>query len=92
MFKYKIDVLQELKKKGFTTTALRREKLLSEDTIQSLRKGKMIGINALDIICALLEKQPASVIKFECEPKLSERVEDARKNSKEYKRNIKPKQ
>ena len=92
MFTYKIDILQELKKKGFTTTALRREKLLSEVTIQALRKKEMIGINALDIVCALLEKQPASVIHFECEPKLLERVEKARQNSKEYKRNIKPKQ
>lgn len=92
MFTYKIDVLQELKKKGFTTTALRREKLLSEDTIQSLRKGKMIGINTLDIICEILDKQPASVIHFEHDPEVQKKIEDARKNSKEYKRNLKPKQ
>lgn len=92
MFTYKIDVLQELKKKGFTTTALRREGILSENTIQRLRSSTMIGINALDIICEILDKQPASVIHFEHDPEVQKTIEKARKNSKEYKRNVKPKQ
>jgi putative transcriptional regulator len=92
MFKYKIDVLQELKKKGFTTTALRREGILSENTIQRLRSKTMIGINALDIICEILDKQPSSVIHFEHDPEVQKTIEEARKNSKEYKRNLKPKQ
>ena len=92
MFTYKIDVLQELKKKGFTTTALRREGILSENTIQRLRNSTMIGINALDIICEILDKQPASVIHFEHDPEVQKTIEKARQNSKEYKRNVKPKQ
>ena len=92
MFTYKIDVLQELKKKGFTTTALRREGILSENTIQRLRSSTMIGINALDIICEILDKQPASVIHFEHDPEVQKTIEKARQNSKEYKRNVKLKQ
>jgi putative transcriptional regulator len=35
---YKIDVLQSLKDKGYNTTKMRREKLLAEGSIQSLRE------------------------------------------------------
>ena len=37
--KYKINVLDSLKEKGYTTYTLRKEKLLSESTIQKLRVG-----------------------------------------------------
>ena len=41
--KYKIDMLAALKDAGYNTTRLRREKLLSESTIQALRIGKMVS-------------------------------------------------
>lgn len=63
MLKYKIDVLDTLKESGYTTTKLRKEKLLGENAIQSLRHGEMIGIIALDKICTLLDMQPGNIIK-----------------------------
>ena len=42
---YKIDVLDMLKKEGYTQTTLRKEKLIGQDAIQKMRKGEMIGIN-----------------------------------------------
>ena len=42
--KYKIDMLAALKDAGYNTTRLRREKLLSESTIQALRIGKMVSL------------------------------------------------
>lgn len=59
---YKIDVLEALKEKGFTTYNLRKDKLLSESTIQSLRNKKPISWDNLDRICSLLNCQPADII------------------------------
>lgn len=64
MFVYKFDVLKTLKENGYNTTKLRREKLLGENAIQSLRRGEMVGIIALEKICALLDMQPGNIIKY----------------------------
>lgn len=64
MLTYKIDVLETLKESGYNTTRLRKEKLLGENAIQSLRRGEMVGIIALEKICALLNMQPGNIIKY----------------------------
>lgn len=64
MLIYKINVLDQLKDAGYNTNTLRKEKLLSEATIQALRTNKMIGINSLDKICELLDMQPQHIIKY----------------------------
>lgn len=64
MLTYKIDVLETLKESGYNTTRLRKEKLLGENAIQSLRCGEMVGIIALEKICALLDMQPGNIIKY----------------------------
>lgn len=61
---YKFDVLQALKEKGYNTNRLRKEKLLSEGVIQSLREGKAISFNNLDKLCKLLDCQPNDIIKY----------------------------
>lgn len=61
---YKINVLETLKENGYNTTRLRKEKLLGENAIQSLRRGEMVGIIALEKICSLLNAQPGSIIKY----------------------------
>ena len=64
MFVYKFDVLEALKEAGYNTTRLRKEKLLGENAIQSLGKGEMVGIIALEKICKLLDMQPGNIIKY----------------------------
>lgn len=64
MLVYKIDVLESLKEAGYTTTRLRREKLLGENAIQYIREGKPVGAKALDNICRLLDMQPGNIIKY----------------------------
>ena len=56
--KYRIDVLQALKDKGYHPYRLRKEKLLAESTIQKLREGKPINWANIAQICELLECQP----------------------------------
>lgn len=64
MLEYRIDVLEYLKKAGYTTTRLRKEKLLNESAIQYLREGKPVGAKALDNICKLLKLQPGDILKY----------------------------
>lgn len=63
--KYKIDVQQELKKAGYSTYRLRKEKLLPEATIQALREKRPISFKALSVICKLLNCQPGDIIEYE---------------------------
>lgn len=64
MLQYKIDVLETLKENGYNTNRLRKEKLLGENAIQSLRKNEIVGIIALEKICTLLDMQPGNIIKY----------------------------
>ena len=64
MIRYKFDILAQLKEKGYHTGRLRREKLLSESSIQFLRQGKMINMISLERICAMLELQPGDIIEY----------------------------
>lgn len=64
MFVYKFDVLENLKESGYSTARLRKEKLLGENAIQSLRRGEMVGMKAFEKICKLLDMQPGNIIKY----------------------------
>lgn len=64
MLTYKINVLETLKESGYNTTRLRKERLLGENAIQSLRRGDMVGIITLEKVCALLDMQPGNIIKY----------------------------
>ena len=62
---YRIDILAELKNKGYNTTRLRKERLLSEGMIQSLRDHKPISWNNIEKICMLLNCQPGDILIIE---------------------------
>lgn len=70
--KYRINVLLFLKEAGYNTNKIRKEKLLSEGTLQSLRNGKYISMNAIDKICRLLECQPSDLLEYTKEDKQAE--------------------
>ena len=61
---YKIDVLAALKEAGYNTNRIRKEKLLSEGVLQSLRSKKYISMDNLSRICELLDCPPADIIEF----------------------------
>lgn len=65
--KYRINVLTELKNAGYNTNRLRKEKLLSEGTIQSIREGKIINAANLAKLCKLLNCQPGDILEYEGE-------------------------
>ena len=65
MIKYKIDILKELKSAGFTTYRLRKEKLLSEGTVQKIRENSTgLTLEVVDRICTLLHCQPGDLIEW----------------------------
>lgn len=63
--RYKVDILAELKKKGYSSTRIREEKLIGQSYLQQLRRGELVSWKALDTICALLECQPGDLIEFQ---------------------------
>lgn len=64
MIFYKINVLQELKVKGFNQTKIQRENLLPNQTITNIKNGKSITLDTLNKICCMLKMQPGDIIGF----------------------------
>ena len=69
----KIDILAELKKKGYSSTRIREEKLIGQSYLQQLRRGELVSWKTLDTICTLLECQPGDLVEFVREADVSER-------------------
>jgi putative transcriptional regulator len=61
---FKIKVLDALKEKGYSTYSLRKEKLLSESTIQKLRAGEGVSWENIETLCKLLDCQPANLMEY----------------------------
>ena len=76
MICYKVDVLEKLKENGFTSYIIRKEKLLSENTLQKLRKKESISFDSLNTICILLGCAPADLIDLEITPEEKEKYFD----------------
>ena len=65
MFSYKIDVLKALSERGYTSTRMRKEKIMSEATMQNLRKCKGITTDTINTICIILRCQPSDILEIE---------------------------
>ena len=64
MFSYKIDVLKALSERGYTSTRMRKEKIMSQATMQSIREGRGITTDTLNTICTILRCQPSDVLEI----------------------------
>jgi len=62
---YKIDVLKELKEKGYNTNRLRKEKLMGEATIQKIRENQLVSWANIDTICTLLDCNVGDVVEHQ---------------------------
>ena len=65
--RYKINVLDALKEKGYSSYTLRKEKLLSESTIQKLREGEGVAWDNLDTLCRLLDCDISELLEYQKE-------------------------
>ena len=61
---YKINVLDALKKAGYNTNIIRKEKIMGESMLQKLRQGQMVSWATLETLCELLNCQPADIIEY----------------------------
>lgn len=65
MVRYKIDVLAELKKAGWSSYRLQNEKVLSHNTYSRIvNKDTGINMESLNRICVILRCQPSDVIEI----------------------------
>ena len=62
--KYKADIMAALKEAGYTSTRLRREKLLGESYMQQLRRGDLVSWKAMDTLCGLLNCKPGDLLEY----------------------------
>ena len=65
--RYKIDVLAALKEAGYSSYRLRKEKLLSESTLQKLRDGIIVSVDVIEQLCGLLNCQPGDLLEHKAE-------------------------
>ena len=77
MLKYKIDVYDALKRKGFTTYKAKTTILLSQNTLNKIKnEDTAITLKALNAVCNILEMQPGQILEYvrdeEDEKKLKE--------------------
>ena len=62
--KYKIDIMQALKDKGYTSYRIRNEKLIGERQVQQIREGEIVSNACLAKLCQLLNCQPGDIIEY----------------------------
>jgi putative transcriptional regulator len=63
MLYYKIDVVQALKLRGFTTARIRKENLLSESTLTKIRNDIMVSSDNLGRLCVMLRCDIGDIVK-----------------------------
>ena len=64
MIRYKINTLKVLKEHGVTQYALKRDNRIGGDTLDRLRKEKMIGMHELNRLCLIMNAQPGDIIEY----------------------------
>jgi putative transcriptional regulator len=61
---YKMDILAALKGRGYSTYRIRKDKLLSESTVQKLRSGEGVSWENISTLCKLLNCQPGDIMEY----------------------------
>jgi len=65
MIRYKIDILEELRKRGYNTGQIRKRKIMGERTLQDLRSGKIVvGISFLNNMCKYLDLNVGDILEY----------------------------
>lgn len=53
-----------MKEKGLTTYRIRKEKIISEGALQSLRLGKSVTTDTIAALCRALDCQPGDIMEY----------------------------
>ena len=57
-------LLELMNLKGLTTYKIRKEKIISESTLQNIRQEKCITTDAIASLCKALQCQPGDIIEY----------------------------
>ena len=60
----KMDILDELKKAGYTTYKIRKEKIMGEGVLQRIRNGGVPEVIVIDKLCKLLNCKVEDIIEY----------------------------
>lgn len=65
MLRWKINILSALKSEGYNQTVIRRDNILNQSTLSTLRNNQTnLSLNTLDKLCRLLDCQPSDLIEY----------------------------
>lgn len=62
--RYKVDVLAKLKEAGYTTTKIRKDKIMGEAMLQKIRQGQMVSWATMETLCELLACDVGDLITY----------------------------
>ena len=62
MIRYKIDIMKELNNKGYNYMRIKREKLLSAQTLENIKRGKSITLDTLNKVCLMTNLRVEDII------------------------------
>lgn len=54
-----------MKQKGVNTNTIRKNKIISESTLQCLRENKPVSTKSIAALCEALDCQPADIMEYE---------------------------
>ncbi len=64
MIIYKVDILAELKKSGYSTYRIRKENIFGQETLTKIKNNQVVYGNTLDKLCELLHCQPGDLLEY----------------------------
>lgn len=47
------NVFEKMKSAGYSTSVIRKDKLIPEGSLQNIREGKLVNLKTIDTICRL---------------------------------------
>lgn len=57
-------LINKLEEQGLTTYKIRKEKIISESTLQNIREGKRITTDSIAALCEALNCQPGDILEY----------------------------
>ena len=64
MFRYKTNILESLKLKGYNTNRIRKEHIMGEAMLQKLRNGQLVSWATMETLCKLLDCNIGDLIEY----------------------------
>ena len=62
--RYKMNVMEELKKNGYSSARIREEKLIGQSYLQQLRHQELVSWKTIDTLCKLLNCQVGDIVEY----------------------------